>query len=381
MDFQLTEEEALIQKTVRQWARTTLEPRAHEMDENKRFPEEEFQDLAKLGLTGMLIPQAYGGADISKVAMALVMEELAWADASTSITLGVHASVGTTPIVDFGTEEQKKEWLPQLASGERMGAFCLSEPHAGSDVSAIKTKAEKSGDGWVLNGTKQWITNGGHAGLFVVAAKTDPSAEGHKGISLFLVPRELDGVQPGPPEDKMGLRASSTTPVVFDDVRLPPEALLGETGKGFYHLMVTLNASRIGVAAQAVGIAMRAVDSTVAYTKQRVQFGVPIADHQAVQFMLADMHLKTEASHLLTLDAASKLDQGALPPEIASMAKVHASETARWVTDKAVQLHGGNGYTRDYCAERLYRDAKVTEIYEGTSEIQRTVIARRLLGL
>lgn len=378
MDFALTEEERLIQQTVREYARTKLEPLGHELDETKRFPEAQLRELAELGLGGMLIPQEYGGADISKVAYALVVEELGWADASTCITLAVHTSVATTPITDFGTEEQKKRWLPKMATIDVLGAFCLSEPQSGSDVGSLKTKAEKDGDGWVLNGQKQWITNGGHAGVYVVAAKTTPDA-GHRGISLFIVPREVDGVRPGTPEDKMGLRASNTTPVSFEDVRLGPEALLGEVDKGFYHLMATLNASRIGVAAQGVGLARRALDSTVAYTKDRKQFGVPISQHQAVQFMLADMAVRTEEAHLLTMQAAAMLDAGTLKPELASMAKVRAAEAARMNADKAVQLHGGNGYTRDYCAERLYRDSKVIEIYEGTSEIQRGIIARRLL--
>lgn len=379
MDFELSEEERLIQQTVREYARTRLEPLGHEMDEEKRFPAQPLKELAALGLGGMLIPQEYGGADISKVAFALVIEELGWADASTCITLAVHGSVATTPIVDFGTEEQKKEWLPRMAALEKLGAFCLSEPQSGSDASSLKTKAVKDGDAWVLDGQKQWITNGGYADVFVVAAKTSPDA-GHRGISLFIVPKEDVGVRPGTPEDKMGLRASSTTPVSLEDVRLGPEALLGEVDRGFYHLMATLDASRIGVAAQGVGLARRALDSTLAYTKDRKQFGVPISQHQAVQFMLADMAVRTEEAHLLTMQAAAMLDAGTLRPELASMAKLRAAEAARMNSDKAVQLHGGNGYTRDYCAERLYRDAKVLEIYEGTSEIQRSIIAKQVLG-
>ena len=379
MDFTLSEEEDLIRRTVREYARSRLEPLGHELDESKRFPREQLRELAELGLGGMLIPQEHGGSDISKVAYALVIEELGWADASTCITLAVHTSVATTPIVDFGTAAQKAEWLPRMATLDALGAFCLSEPHAGSDVGALSTRAVQEGDEWVLSGQKQWITNGGEADVYIVAAKTTPDA-GTKGISLFIVPRDVEGVRPGPPEDKLGLRASNTTPVTLDDVRLPADSLLGERDRGFYHLMATLNASRIGVAAQGTGMARRALDSTVAYCKDRKQFGVPIAEHQAVQFMLADMAVRAEEAHLLTMQAASLLDKGMLRPELASMAKLRAAEAARMNADKAVQLHGGNGYTRDYCAERLYRDAKVIEIYEGTSEIQRSIISRRLLG-
>ncbi len=378
MDFNLSEEEALIRKTVREYARTTLEPAAHELDEESRFPREQLRQLADLGLGGMLVPQDYGGADITKVAYASILEELSWACSSTCITLGVHTSVATTPIVDYGTKEQKEKWLPKLASLELLGAFCVTEPEVGSDVASLKTKAVRDGDEYKITGQKMWITNGGEADLFIVAAKTDPD-KGRRGLSLFVVPADAKGVEPGPPEQKMGLRASNTTPVSFQDVRVPADHLLGKENDGFAMLMQILNGSRVGVAAQGVGIAQRAVDSSFAYAQDRKQFGVPIFQHQAIQFMLSDMKLRTEEARWLTYAAADALDHGRLRPEQASMAKIKASEAARINGDKAVQIHGGGGYTTEFCAERLYRDSKVLEIYEGTNEIQRSIMMNQLV--
>lgn len=378
MDFELSEEEALIRKTVREYARTTLEPVAHELDEESRFPREQLKQLADLGLGGMLIPQEFGGADISKVAYASVIEELSWACASTCITLGVHTSVASTPIVDYGTKEQKEKWLPKLASLEWLGAFCVTEPEVGSDVAGLKTKAVRDGDDYRITGQKMWITNGGEADLFIVAAKTAPD-KGHKGLSLLVVPADTKGVEPGPAEQKMGLRASNTTPVSFNDVRVGADHLLGEENDGFAMLMQILNASRVGVAAQGVGIAQRAVDSSLAYAQDRKQFGVPIIQHQAIQFMLSDMKVRAEEARWLTYQAADALDRDTLRPEQASMAKIKASEAARINGDKAVQIHGGGGYTTEFCAERLYRDSKVLEIYEGTNEVQRLIIANQMV--
>jgi alkylation response protein AidB-like acyl-CoA dehydrogenase len=380
MDFEFTEEEALIRKTVREYARKTLDPVAHELDETGRFPEAQLKQLAELGLGGMLIPQEYGGSDISKVGYVAVLEELSWACASTCITLGVHTSVATTPIVDYGSKEQKEKWLPRFASLEALGAFCVTEAEAGSDVAGMKTKAVREGDEYVINGQKMWITNGGKADVFIVAAKTDPGA-GNKGISLFIVPADKEGVQPGPAEEKMGLRASNTTPVTFSDVRVGEADRLGEEGDGFRMLMQTLNASRIGVAAQGLGMAQRALDSSLAYAQDRKQFGVPIIQHQAIQFMLADMAVRTEEARLLTYKAAYALDNGDLKPEMASMAKIKGSEAARINADKAVQIHGGGGFTTEFCAERLYRDSKVLEIYEGTNEVQRSILMKQVMGL
>jgi alkylation response protein AidB-like acyl-CoA dehydrogenase len=377
MDFTLSEEEALIQKTVREYARTRLEPVAHALDEEARFPAAQLRELAELGLGGMRIPQEYGGAGISKVAYSLVLAELGWACSSTCITIGVHTSVASDPIVHFGSAEQKQGFLPRLASLEWLGAFCVTEPQAGSDVGSIQTRAERDGDEYVITGEKMWITNGSRADLYIVAAKTDPAA-GRRGISLFIVPRRTPGVRPGQPEEKMGLKASETTAVSFAGARVPVSYRLGAENDGFRMLMRVLNSSRIGVAAQGVGLAQRALDSSLGYAKDRKQFGVPILQHQAIQFMLADMAVRVEEARMLMLLAADAEDRGRLSPEWSSMAKVKASEAARMNADKAVQIHGGNGYTRDYCAERLYRDSKVLEIYEGTNEIQRTILARQL---
>ncbi len=378
MDFSLSDEERLIQQTVREFARGAVAERAERLDRTGEFPHDTLKELAALGMLGPTIPEQYGGTPISKVAYNLILEELAWACASTSVTAAVHTSVAASPIVNWGSQEIKQRFLPKLASGEWIGCFALTEPGAGSDVAALATTAQKDGDEYVLNGSKVYITNGNHAGSAIVAAKTDPAA-GHRGISLFAVETAWDGFNKDGAEEKMGLHGSDTARLSFSDLRVPAENLLGQPGDGFKQLMETLNGSRLSIGAQAVGIAQRAFDEAREYAKQRVQFGVPIAQHQAIQFKLADMDTRIEAARLLYMKGAKMLDDGKLTPEMGSRAKLFASEMCTWATIQAVQIHGGNGYVTDYPVERLMRDAKVTEIYEGTSEIQRMVIAKRLL--
>ncbi len=378
MDFALTDEEQLIQKTVREFARSAVAERAEALDKEGGFPHETLGELAALGMLGPTIPEQYGGTPISKVAYNALLEELAWACASTSVTVAVHTSVAASPIVQFGNETTKERFLPRLASGEWLGCFALTEPGAGSDVAALQTRAVRDGDEYVLNGDKVFITNGNHAGSAIVAAKTDPDA-GHRGISLFAVECDASGYRKDGAEEKMGLHGSDTARISFHDLRVPAENLLGNEGDGFKQLMATLNGSRISIGAQAVGIAQRAFDESVAYAKERQQFGKPIAANQAIQWKLADMDTRIEASRLLVQKASACQDAGTLTPAMGSRAKLFASETATWATIEAVQIHGGNGYTTDYPVERLMRDAKITEIYEGTSEIQRLVLAKQLL--
>jgi alkylation response protein AidB-like acyl-CoA dehydrogenase len=379
VDLRLSDEEALIQKTVRELARGPIAERAAGLDKSGGFPTEAMRELAQLGMLGATIPESYGGSPISKVAFNLMLEELAWACASTSVTAAVHMSVAASPIVEWGSDAVKQRFLPKLASGEWIGCFALTEPGAGSDVAALSTTAVKQGDHYVLNGSKVFITNGNHAGSAIVAAKTDPAA-GHKGLSLFAVEASWKGFGKDGHEDKLGLRGSDTARLSFTDLQVPKDNLLGNPGDGFKQLMATLNGSRISIGAQAVGIAQRAFDEARKYAGERKQFGKPIAANQAIQWKLADLDVRIEAARLLYLKAAAALDAGQLTPEMGSRAKLFASETATWVTNQAVQIHGGNGYTTDYPVERLMRDAKVTEIYEGTSEIQRMVIAKQLLG-
>ena len=379
MDLRLSDEEALIQKTVRDLARTSFAPRAAKLDRDGTFPAEAMKELAALGMLGPTIPTEFGGTPISKVAYNLLLEEIAWACAATSVTVAVHSSVAATPIVQWGSKDVQERFLPKLASGTWVGCFALTEPGAGSDVAALSTTAVKEGDHYVLNGSKVFITNGNHAGSAIVAAKTDPAA-GHRGLSLFAVEADWKGFGKDGHEDKLGLRGSDTARLSFTDLQVPKDNLLGKPGDGFKQLMSTLNGSRISIGAQAVGIAQRAFDEARAYSQQRKQFGKPIAANQAIQWKLADMDVRIEAARLLYLKAAVAMDEGKLTPEMGSRAKLFSSETAMWVTNQAVQVHGGNGYTTDYPVERLMRDAKVTEIYEGTSEVQRMVIAKQLLG-
>jgi alkylation response protein AidB-like acyl-CoA dehydrogenase len=379
VDFSLSDDEALIQKTVRELARGRIAGRAARLDREGGFPSESMRDLAALGMLGPTVPEKFGGTPISKVAYNLMLEEIAWACASTSVTAAVHSSVAATPIVEWGSPDVQERFLPKLASGEWIGCFALTEPGAGSDVASLSTAAVRQGDHYVLNGSKVFITNGNHAGSAIVAAKTDPAA-GHKGISLFAVEASWKGFGKDGHEDKLGLRGSDTARLSFTDLEVPRDNLLGKPGDGFRQLMATLNGSRISIGAQAVGIAARAFDEALAYSKERRQFGKPISANQAIQWKLADMDVRIEAARLLYLKAARALDHGRLTPEMGSRAKLFASETATWAAIQAVQVHGGNGYTTDYAVERLMRDAKVTEIYEGTSEVQRMVISRAALA-
>jgi alkylation response protein AidB-like acyl-CoA dehydrogenase len=336
--------------------------------------------LGEMGFFGLRIPEEFEGLGLDTLTYLLVLEELAAADATISISLSVHNSLPVTMLLEHGSAEQKARWLTPMARGEVLAAFSLSEADSGSDAASVRTQATRQGDCWVLNGEKAWVTNGDTADLIVVVARTDaPDARrGRKGISAFLVPRETPGVEPGRPEDKMGLRASRTTPLTLRDVRLADDSLLGKEGEGYRHALRALDNGRLGVAAQAIGIARAALEHTLRYTHERRQFERPLKDFQAVQFRVADMATRLSAARALLLETARAKDRGEPVTERASMAKLLASENAMWVTNQAVQLFGGYGYMRDYPVERLFRDAKVTEIYEGTSEIQRIIIARGL---
>jgi alkylation response protein AidB-like acyl-CoA dehydrogenase len=375
MRFELSEEQELIRRAARDFAEGVLLPRARERDEKEIFPEAELAELAHLGLLGVNVPAAYGGAEAGVVAYALAMMEIARADASVAVAMAV-TNMAAELICKWGSEEQKQKHVPKLVGGPYLcGAFALSEPHAGSDAAALGTVAERRGSGWKIRGGKQWITSGSHAGLFVVWAKTDPQA-GSRGISAFLVERGAPGLSIGPPEDKMGLRGSSTVPLGFDDVEVGGDALLGREGDGFKIAMTALDGGRIGIGAQATGIATAALEAARRYSLERVQFEMAIASHQAIQMMLADMASMREAARLLVLRAAWLKESGRPFTREASIAKLYASERACKIADMAIQIHGGYGYTREVPVERHLRDARVTRIYEGTSEVQRIVIAR-----
>ncbi|MCU1277145.1 MAG: Butyryl-CoA dehydrogenase [bacterium] len=378
IDFDLSDEQRLVRDTAREFAERELAPKAAARDRSGAFPVEELRALAKLGLLGVNLPEALGGAQAGVVAYSLAMTEVARADASVSVAMAVTNMVGEV-IVKFGTDEQQRAWVPRLTSGAALvGAFGLSEPQAGSDPGAMSTTAKRSAGGWRLDGAKQWITSGDRAGVFVVWAKTDPAA-GTKGISAFVVAGGTPGLSAGKHEDKMGLRGSSTVPLVFDGCELPEDALLGKVGGGLSVALAALDGGRIGIASQALGIGQAALAAARSYVKQRVQFGRPIADFQAVQFRIADVATELEAARLLTLRAAWLKENDRAFSREASMAKLYASEAAWRACDAAIQLHGGYGYTRDFPVERYARDCRVTRIYEGTSEVQRIVIARSLL--
>ena len=367
----------------REFAQQEIAPHAAEWDRTKEFPREVMAKLGELGFFGMLIPEDYDGLGLDPLTYLMVLEEIAAADASVCISLSVHNSLPSQILLRRGTEEQKERWLRPMATGACLAAFSLSEADSGSDAGALRAQAERDGDGWVLNGTKAWVTNGDTADLVVTFMRTDaPNArKGTRGITAFLVPRDTPGVEPGKPEDKMGLRASRTTTLAFRDVRLGPELVLGEPGQGFVYAIAALDQGRMGVAAQAIGIARSALAHAVRYAAERRQFEKPLKEFQAVQFKLADMATRVVASRALLHEAARLKHAGGEVhdvKELASMSKLFASETAMWVTTQAVQIFGGYGYMRDYPVERLMRDAKVTEIYEGTSEIQRIVVARGL---
>jgi butyryl-CoA dehydrogenase len=375
MNFELTEEQSLIRETVRDFAVNEIAPSAAERDEEERFDRElMFDKLGELGLTGIVFPEQYGGADADYISYAIAVEELTRVCASTGVTLSCHLSLCANPIYMFGTEEQKQQYLVPLAEGSKLGAFGLTEPSAGSDAGGTKTTAVLDGDEWVINGSKIFITNGEEAEIYIVFARTDKEAQKHHGISAFIVEKGSLGFSFGKKEAKMGIRSSPTYELVFENCRIPKENLLGTEGKGFSLAMKTLDGGRIGVAAQALGIAQGAFDAAVDYAKERKQFDTPIAAFQGVQFQLADMKTQIEASRLVIYNAAYRASVGLSYSTESAMAKLIASETAMKVTTQAVQIHGGYGYTRDFPVERMMRDAKITEIYEGTSEIQRIVI-------
>ena len=378
MDFELSEEQLLIRGMVKEFAASEVAPIAAEIDRNHRFPEESIPKLAKLNLLGVPYPEEFGGAGADNVSYVLVIEELARVCASTAAIVSGHTSLGTWPIFEFGTSAQKEKYVTNLASGSMLGAFAITEPGAGTDAAAGKATAVVDGDEYVLNGSKIFITNGGYADVYIVTAMTDLAA-GTRGISAFLVEKDAPGFSVGEKEHKMGIKASSTTPLYFSDCRIPKDALLGKEGKGFNIAMAALDGGRIGIAAQALGIAQGALDASIAYAKERVQFGKPLAALQAIQWMIADMATDIDAARLLVYRAAWNKDQGLPFGTAASMAKLFASETSTRVADRAIQIHGGYGYTESYPVERAYRDAKITELYEGTSEVQRMVIAGSLL--
>lgn len=377
MNFNLTKTQELFRQMIREFADKEVKPLAAEIDEQERFPQETVKKMAKLGLFGIPLEKEYGGAGGDNLMYTIAVEELSRACATTGVILSAHTSLCLSPIAQFGTEEQKRKYLPKLASGEWLGAFGLTEPNAGTDASAQQTTAVLDGEEWVLNGSKIFITNGGKAHVYVIIAMTDKS-QGNKGISAFIVEAGTPGFEIGKKELKMGIRGSATTELIFTNCRIPKANLLGKIGGGFAIAMKTLDGGRIGIAAQALGIAQGAMDETVKYTKERKQFGKAIGKFQNTQFQMADLHTKVQAARLLVRSAAFKKDQGMPYSADAAMAKLFAAETAMEVTTKAVQFHGGYGYTREYPVERMMRDAKITEIYEGTSEVQRMVIAANL---
>ncbi|MCB2217028.1 acyl-CoA dehydrogenase [Desulfofustis glycolicus] len=380
MIFELSEEQRLIRDTVRDFATAEIAPSAGERDEQERFDRSlMFDKLAELGLTGIIFPEQYDGGAADYISYAIAVEELSRVCASTGVTLSAHISLCANPIFLFGTEEQKQRFLAPLARGEKLGAFGLTEPAAGSDAGSTRTTAVKTDRGWLLNGTKIFITNAGDADTYVVLARTDRDAKKHHGISAFVVEKGTPGFSFGKKEKKMGIRSSPTMELVFTDCLVPADNLLGAEGEGFRVAMKTLDGGRIGIAAQALGIAQGALDLSIAYARERSQFGNPIGSFQGVQFQLADMATQTEAARLLVYQAAYRASAGLSYSQASAMAKLMASETAMKVTTQAVQIFGGYGYTRDFPVERMMRDAKITEIYEGTSEIQRLVIGSSLI--
>ena len=377
VDFGLTEEQELLREQVRRFAEERILPGAQERDREHRFPVEIFEEMGELGLLGMLMPEEYGGAGMDTVSYVVAMEEIARADPAVAVTMSVTNSVCCWPINRFGSEDLKRRVLPDLASGGALGGFGLTEPGAGSDVGGMRTTARRDGGEWVLDGEKAWITNAGHAKHYVVVARTDPDA-GKRGLSAFVVPADAPGFSVGQPEEKMGLRSSRTAQIYFNGCRVPAANLLGQEGQGFKIALATLDHSRIGIAAQSVGIHQRALELAVQYAKDRRQFGVPIAKHQAVQFKIAQIATELAAARALTY-AAAALDHTPQAGRLAAQAKLYASEAANRACQESLQLHGGNGFHEDYEISRLYRDVRVTTIYEGTSEMQRLVIARQLL--
>lgn len=378
MDFSLSEEHQMIRQAARDFAQNELLPGVIERDETQTFPAEQIKKLGELGFMGMMTDPKYNGGGMDTISYVIAMEELSKIDASASVVVSVNNSLVCWGLETFGNEEQKQKYLSRLASGEVIGAFCLSEPEAGSDATSQKTTAIDKGDHYLLNGTKNWITNGGTADIYLVIAQTNKE-KGHKGINALIVEKGWDGFEIGPKENKLGIRGSDTHSLIFNDVKVPKENRIGEDGFGFKFAMKTLSGGRIGIAAQALGIAAGAYELALKYSKQRKAFGTEIANHQAIAFKLADMHTQIEAARHLVYKAAWEKDQGKNYDISGAMAKLYASQAAMDVTVEAVQIHGGNGFVKDYHVERLMRDAKITQIYEGTSEIQKIVISRNIL--
>ncbi|NNU90074.1 acyl-CoA dehydrogenase [Anoxybacillus sp. CHMUD] len=377
MNFHFTEEQQMMRQMVREFAANEIAPFVEHMERGE-FPRPILKKMAELGLMGITVPEQYGGAGMDFTSYIIAIHEISKVSATVGVILSVHTSVGTNPILYFGTEEQKQKYVPKLASGEYLGAFCLTEPGAGSDAASLKTTAIRDGDHYVLNGSKVFITNGGEADTYIVFARTNPEEKGSKGVSAFIVEKHTPGLVIGKDEKKMGLHGSRTVQLSFEDMRVPAENLLGQEGEGFKIAMANLDSGRIGIAAQSLGIAEAALEHATNYAKERIQFGKPIAEQQGVAFKLADMATNVEAAKLLVYRAAFLRSNGMPCGKEASMAKLFASKTAMENAIEAVQIFGGNGYTEDYPVERLFRDAKVCEIYEGTSEIQRLVISKHL---
>jgi len=378
MNFQLSEEHKLIRDAAREFAQNVLKPGVIERDQTQSFPDELVRQMGEMGFMGMMVSPEYGGGGMDTVSYMLVMEELSKWDASASVMVSVQNSLVNWGLEHYGSEMQKQKYLTKLATGEYVGAFCLSEPEAGSDATQQKTTAIDMGDHYLLNGTKNWITNGGRSDVYLVMAQTDVDKK-HRGINCLIVEKGMEGFEIGPKEDKLGIRGSDTHSLNFNDVRVPKENRIGDDGFGFKFAMKTLSGGRIGIAAQALGIASGSLDVALAYARIRKSFGTEIINHQAIQFKLADMATEVEAARLLCLRAAVAKDQGQDYTEYAAMAKLYASQVAMKCSTEAIQVHGGNGYVKEYHVERFMRDAKITEIYEGTSEIQRIVIARSIM--
>lgn len=378
MNFQLTEEHLAVREAAREFAQSELLPGVIDRDTEAKFPTEQIKKMGELGFMGMMTDPKYNGGGMDTLSYVLAMEEISKVDASASVSMSVNNSLVLWGLEKYGSDAQKEKYIPKLATGEVIGAFCLSEPEAGSDATSQRTTAELKGDHYLLNGTKNWITNGNTASVYLVIAQTDPS-KGYKGISVFIVEKGWQGFVVGKKEDKLGIRGSDTHSLMFTDVKVPVENRIGAEGFGFTFAMETLNGGRIGIAAQALGIAAGAYELALSYSKERKAFGKPISQHQAIQFKLADMATSIEAARLLVYKAAWLKDQGEDYTHASAMAKLYASEVAMNVTIEAVQIHGGYGYVKEYHVERLMRDAKITQIYEGTSEIQKIVISRGLL--
>ena len=378
MNFELSEEHKMIRDAARDFAQNELLPGVIERDENQAFPHEQIKKMGELGFMGMMVSPEYGGGGMDTVSYVLAMEEISKIDASASVVMSVNNSLVCWGLEKFGNEEQKQKYLKPLATGEIIGAFCLSEPEAGSDATSQKTTAKDMGDHYLLNGTKNWITNGNNASVYLVIAQTDVE-KGHRGINALIIEKGMDGFVVGPKENKLGIRGSDTHSLMFTDVKVPKENRIGEDGFGFKFAMKTLSGGRIGIAAQALGVASGALELALQYSKERKSFGKPICEHQAIAFKLADMATEIEASRLLCLRAAWHKDMGLDFSESSAMAKLFSAEKAMRITTEAVQIHGGYGFVKEYHVERLMRDAKITQIYEGTSEIQKIVISRSIL--